>query len=325
MTRVCIGGTFNILHKGHKSLINKAFETGDYVLIGLTSDKMANAGRKGKARSYEYRKNALKQYMKERKFKNKCEIVKIDDRYGPATKSDFDAIVVSQETRFIAEEINAVRLRKKLKSLKIHEIDLVLADDGTPIKGSRILKGEMTVDGKILRKTTIAVGSTNNVKINAAKNVFSKIYKDISVKPVNIGIEIPEQPFEKDVVSGAILRARTALEKAKSDFGIGIESGLFWNRDTENYYDVQYCAVIDKMGSITIGHGPGFQHPREVMSRIKKGETTGSAMEKLYGIKDIGKKMGAIGYLSNGLIDRTKLTEQAIIMAMVPRIKKELY
>ncbi len=36
--RVIIGGTFAYLHKGHEALITKAFELGDYVCIGLTTD-----------------------------------------------------------------------------------------------------------------------------------------------------------------------------------------------------------------------------------------------------------------------------------------------
>ena len=35
-----VGGTFDKLHKGHEKLIDKAFELGELVLIGLTTDKM---------------------------------------------------------------------------------------------------------------------------------------------------------------------------------------------------------------------------------------------------------------------------------------------
>ena len=35
---VAVGGTFDEFHKGHRSLLKKAFEVGNHVLIGLCSD-----------------------------------------------------------------------------------------------------------------------------------------------------------------------------------------------------------------------------------------------------------------------------------------------
>src|SRR2546430_14737256 len=48
-------------------------------------------------------------------------------------------------------------------------------------------------------------------------------------------------------------------------------------------------------------------------------------MARLTGIRDIGSKEGAIGYLTERRLDRDALTESAVLMAMVPRIRRELY
>ena len=43
--RVAVGGTFDHFHKGHEKLLNKAFEIGTYILVGVKSNEFV--GRKG--------------------------------------------------------------------------------------------------------------------------------------------------------------------------------------------------------------------------------------------------------------------------------------
>ena len=38
---IAMGGTFDIVHKGHLTLLTHAFEISDKVIIGLTSDEFA--------------------------------------------------------------------------------------------------------------------------------------------------------------------------------------------------------------------------------------------------------------------------------------------
>jgi inosine/xanthosine triphosphatase len=175
-----------------------------------------------------------------------------------------------------------------------------------------------------MKRVLVHVGSENPVKIKAVENIFSKIFRRVKVEGMNVKPNVPPQPKEKEVIQGAITRAEKTLSE-EADFGVGIEAGLFYNEVAEKYFDVQYCAIVDKGKRLTLGHGPGFYYPGDIMDIVNTGKTVGQSMEDKYGIKNIGRKKGAIGYLSKELIDRTKLTEQAVVMALIPRIRSELY
>ena len=63
--KVCIGGTFDIIHKGHELLINKAFEIAGEngtVFIGVTKDDLIK-NKKG-TRSFTYRTKSIKEGIK---------------------------------------------------------------------------------------------------------------------------------------------------------------------------------------------------------------------------------------------------------------------
>ena len=167
----------------------------------------------------------------------------------------------------------------------------------------------------------IAVGSLNPVKIKAAENVFRRVFGDVMVEGKDVGSGVPSQPFGMDTVQGAINRAKAAHSNGY-DYGVGIEAGLF---EVQGFMlDLQYCAVYD--GSwLTLGCGSGFEYPPTVLTEVLSGKEVGEVMSRVAGVDDLGKKSGAIGYLSKGMLDRTALTEQGVFMALIPRINKELY
>lgn len=322
--KVCLGGTFNILHAGHELLFRKAFENDNVVHIGLTSDELVREEKEVQVFEYQIRMQNLKTFLNSKGWDGRYSIVRLDDELGPATWKDFDAIVVSEETKLGAENINLVRKENDLEPLRILTVSLAYAENGDVISATRIKRGEMDVNGKMMRKVVVFVGSENQVKINATDNVFSKLFRRVQVEGMKVKVNVPEQPKEKEVIEGAIARAKSALSKG-CDFGVGIEAGLFYNDVAKKYFDVQYCAIIDKANRMTLGHGSGFYYPPVLIDLVKQGKTISQAVEEKFNIADVGKKKGAIGYLSKDLFDRTRLTEQAVLMAAIPRIRSELY
>jgi non-canonical (house-cleaning) NTP pyrophosphatase len=53
-----------------------------------------------------------------------------------------------------------------------------------------------------------------------------------------------------------------------------------------------------------------------------EGSTLNREMSRLSGIPDIKEKIGAIGVLSSGRIDRLSITREAVLMALIPRNKE---
>jgi len=77
----------------------------------------------------------------------------IQDKYGPSVDEEFDAIVVSPETKPIAEEINEKRRQRGKKPLQIIMVPYVLAKDGRAISSTRIRNGEIDDHGTLLKES----------------------------------------------------------------------------------------------------------------------------------------------------------------------------
>ena len=172
----------------------------------------------------------------------------------------------------------------------------------------------------------VGVGSKNPNKVKSVESVMKKIYtqEHLEVIGLDINSKISSQPFNGETIEGAINRAKEVMNKIDADLAVGIEAGLFrFPFLSTDYLDIHWCAIQDKMKKITIGCSSGFELPSKVVYQVKKcGKEVGKAMDEFVGIDDIGRKMGAIGILSKGILDRTGLTEQAVLMAMIPRINE---
>jgi len=151
--RVIVGGTFSPLHDGHKALIEQAFNMAGpdgSVLIGLTTDSFA--GRKyHPIAPFGERLDKLNSFISESGWKTDFLIEPLSDKYGPSINSDYDLIVVSDETYPVAGEINTIRTERGLPELEVCRISCVLASDGKIISSTRILRGEIDEHGMPVR------------------------------------------------------------------------------------------------------------------------------------------------------------------------------
>ena len=147
--KVAVGGTFDKFHDGHKKLLSTAFQIGNKVEIGVTSD--AFGGLKGDIDSCKERMRNLKSFFHD---KSNFHVVSLDDPFGTTIyEADFDAIVVSEETEPNAIKINEIRVSKGMDPLDIVVVSFVLAEDGTPISSTRIRAGEINKNGVLINNT----------------------------------------------------------------------------------------------------------------------------------------------------------------------------
>ena len=150
--KLALGGTFDILHKGHQKTLDQAFKLSEKVMIGLASDRLAaKIRKKHQIASYKERKKALEKFLQRKNIISRAEISPLEIRYGVAHKlKDLDAIMVSRETYSTALEINKVRNKNSLKSLNIIILSKLEAENGKPISSTRIRAGEIDVEGHVL-------------------------------------------------------------------------------------------------------------------------------------------------------------------------------
>ncbi|MFW5914401.1 MAG: pantetheine-phosphate adenylyltransferase, partial [Thermoplasmatota archaeon] len=199
--KVAVGGTFNVLHRGHRALLDKAFETGEEVAVGITSDSYVRE-RKGHHVPLEKRRRALEKYLGPKEKPWQVEV--IEDPVGSAhLDPELGALVVSPGSEDTGRRINRLRRERSLEPLEIVRVEYVLAEDFLPLSSTRILEGEIDREGMLDRPLRVMVGSTNPVKVGAVERVMSRLLRSVNIIPIEVDSGVGGQPWEGDTVKGA--------------------------------------------------------------------------------------------------------------------------
>ncbi len=150
-TLVATGGTFDIIHRGHLTLLSNAFAISEKVIIGLTSDELAEKKGKLSINKYEKRLENLTQVISKEFPNSSFQISKLDNDFGPAVlEKGVEALVVSDEKSNQGTILNQLRAEKKLSPVKIIMVPMFLAKDGKRISTTRIKNSEIDTEGNLL-------------------------------------------------------------------------------------------------------------------------------------------------------------------------------
>lgn len=144
-----VGGTFDLLHNGHKKLLTRAFKEAEHVTIGLSLPVLyTNKPLSSKIQDYATRKKSLRDYLKTQSWDMRSTIVPLTDFYGTTlVDSNLEAIFITLETQRNAERINIKRLEKNLPLLEIIPVEYALGEDREIISSQRIREGLIARDG----------------------------------------------------------------------------------------------------------------------------------------------------------------------------------
>ncbi len=171
----------------------------------------------------------------------------------------------------------------------------------------------------------ILVASLNPVKLNATRKGFEAMFpgKKKLIKGIETNSGVNAQPLsDKETLKGAENRCKNASkQKPGYDYYIGIEGGV--EKLDQNL--TTFAWVVVKSGSkLGRGRTATFFLPKKATEHIERGEELGKVMDRMYNKKNIKQSLGAIGLLTEGIIDRTDLYIPAVICALIPFKKRTL-
>lgn len=172
----------------------------------------------------------------------------------------------------------------------------------------------------------IAVGSENPVKLEAVENGFRKVFPKDNIEVIGVKVKsgVSEQPLsDAEMMKGAKNRAKAALKKVENaDYGVGLEGGL--NEYNGEWYGRSWMSIIDREGAHGMGSSVSCYIPPKMMRLVHEGKDLKKVCEELFGIKDIGRKEGYYGLLTNNAITRASGYGDGIVMALSNFIRPKI-
>ena len=176
-----------------------------------------------------------------------------------------------------------------------------------------------------MRKKVI-IASKNPVKINAVKIGFGQTFPNnsFSFEGKSLPSGVSDQPMSnQETILGATNRANNAqVNFPDADFWVGIEGGI---ESVEDDMMAFAWIVITSNKQIGKGRTGTFFLPKKVTALIQQGMELGEADDIVFGDSNSKQKSGAVGLLTNNIIDRTQLYVPAITLALIPFQNPQLY
>lgn len=172
----------------------------------------------------------------------------------------------------------------------------------------------------------VIVASLNPAKINAARQALELLFPEREREILGIAVPsgVAAQPMDdEETRRGARNRALAARRRQpEADLWIGMEGGI--DRLQAQTMTFAWLQVLGpdldnaaRSASLTL--------PPFVADALARGEELGQAMDRLFNLTNCKQQGGAIGVLTNNVLDRSRVYRDALILALAPLISPAPY
>jgi inosine/xanthosine triphosphatase len=174
----------------------------------------------------------------------------------------------------------------------------------------------------------IFVGSKNPVKIDAVREALSNYFQEIEIVGIEVESDVSIQPVGDETFIGAKnralnLKALVESNNIDAEFFVGIEGGIA--KEFDRWFAFGCMCIIDKSGNIGFGTSPHFELPGVVVEKLLKGVELGTVMDEIQNEENTKQKHGAIGYFTNGVMNRKELYIEGLKVAIIPFLNEKLF
>lgn len=170
-----------------------------------------------------------------------------------------------------------------------------------------------------MRHLLIVVASKNPVKAAAIEGAFRSLFpsRRFDIRTAEAPSGVSDQPMsDEETRRGALNRVAHVRDKApEGDVWAALEGGI---AETDAGMAAFAWIIVETKTTHGESRTATFPLPEAVAELIRSGVELGDADDAVYGRKNSKQGDGAIGILTDGLIDRRQLYEHAAIMAMIP-------
>jgi inosine/xanthosine triphosphatase len=120
-----------------------------------------------------------------------------------------------------------------------------------------------------------------------------------------------------------ILKELNETEEYNADFFVGVEGGIV--KQFGRWFAFGGMCIMDKTGKRSFGTSAHFELPQMVSKRLLEREELGNVMDEIMKMENTKQNMGAIGFFTNGVMNRKDLYVPGLIAALVPFNHEKMY